>query len=221
MVMENGSQADKAYDALKQMVIERKLRPGDILAVPELAEQLEMSITPLRDAIRRLDAEGLLEVIPRRGTFVRNFTIEDMIIGYEAAEALEGMASYLVAEHVQRGEVLSEELDVLDQVMEAMEKHVAVTETTNWGVLDARFHDTLCVLSRNRHIWQNAQNVKTQLNCVLWFVTPLHVDRNNSNREHRKIMEAIRRGDPEEARRLTQNHKNNVRGILLRLLPTM
>ncbi len=216
--MESNSHADKAYEALRQMIIDRTLRPGASLAVPELAEQMRMSVTPLREAIRRLDAEGLLEVIPRRGTFVKNFTLEDLVIGYETAEAVEGMASYLVAELAQQGEIHAEELDALDALVDEMEQYMGESQAAEWGVLDSRFHADLCQLSRNRNIWQISQQIKNQMNCVLWFITPLYVDRNNSMREHRKILDAIRRGAADEARTLTQNHKNRVRGVLLKLL---
>ena len=69
------------------------------------------------------------------------------------------------------------------------------------------------------HIWQSYQMVRAQMDCVLWFITPLYVDRGNSTREHLGIIEAVQRGEKEMARVLSQKHRNHVRGVLCRLTP--
>ncbi len=217
--MDPKSHAEKAYEAIRTMIMNRTLRQGASLAVPELAEQFRMSVTPVRDAIRRLESEGLLEVVPRRGTFVRSFSVEDLIAGFEVAEAYEGMAAYLVAERVERGDGLQEEFDRLERLVSGMAEHLEPGEASLWASMDTDFHESLCLLSKNIHIWQSYQKVRAQMDCVLWFITPLHVDRSNSTREHRGILNAVRRGDKEEARKLGQKHRNNVRGVLRTLAP--
>ena len=201
------------------MIINRAVQQGASLAVSELAEQFEMSVTPVREAIRRLESEGLLEVVPRRGTFVRSFSVESLIAGFEVAEAYEGMASFLVAERVAAGDDLAGEIGRLDKLVADMAGLLDRTEASQWAALDTDFHESLCLLSDNVHIWQHYQKVRAQMNCVLWFITPLHVDRANSTREHRGILDAIRRGDKELARTLGQRHRNNVRGVLRTLAP--
>jgi len=215
--MDPNSHAEKAYEAIRTMIMNRTLRQGASLNVPELAERFEMSVTPVREAIRRLESEGLLEVVPRRGTFVRSFSVEDLIAGFEVAEAYEGMAAYLAAERVEQGETLSEDLNYLARLVSQMEQHLLPDDAGLWSALDTRFHDGLCLLSNNTHIWQSYQKIRAQMDCVLWFVTPLHVDRNNSTREHKSVLDAVRQGDKEMARMFSQNHRSNVRGILRKL----
>lgn len=217
--MDPNSHAEKAYEAIRKMIMDRALRQGASLAVQELAGQFDMSVTPVREAIRRLDSEGLLEVVPRRGTFVRSFSVEDLIAGFECAEAYEGMASYLVAERVERGDDLAGELASLMNLITDMERHLEQDKAALWGKLDTRFHDGLCLLSNNMHIWQSYQKIRAQMDCVLWFITPLHVDRGNSTREHKRILEAVIRADKEAARKLAQAHRNNVRKVLRSLAP--
>lgn len=217
--MDPNSHAEKAYEAIRTMIMNRTLRQGASLAVPELAEQFAMSVTPVREAIRRLETEGLLEVIPRRGTFVRSFSVEDLIAGFEVAEAYEGMAGYLVAERVEQGDDLTQEMDTLHELVEAMGQHLDQSEAALWANFDTKFHGTLCLLSRNVHLLQSYQKIRAQMDCVLWFVTPLHVDRNNSTNDHRCILSAVRRGDKEEARTASQRHRNTVRGVLRKLAP--
>lgn len=206
--------AEKAYEAIRSMIKNRVLRQGQSLAVPELAERFGMSVTPVREAIRRLESEGLLEVAPRKGTFVRSFSAEDLITGFEMAEALEGMAAFLAAERVAKGCDLVEALDRMEALVVTMAEHLERADAHAWAVRDTEFHESLCLLSNNAHIWQNYQKVRAQMDCVLWFVTPLYVDRANSTREHRGILDAVRRGDSELARILSQRHRNNVRSII-------
>lgn len=201
------------------MIRNRTLRQGASLAVAELAEKFSMSVTPVREAIRRLEAEGMLEVIPRRGTFVRSFSVEHLIAGFEVAEAYEGMAAFLAAERVEGGENLEQELDRLDRMVAKMAETLEQGEANQWAAMDTEFHETLCLLSKNIHIWHSYQQVRAQMDCVLWFITPLHVDRNNSTKEHKSILDAVRRGDKEEARILAQKHRSKVRGVLRRLAP--
>ncbi|GHU03611.1 GntR family transcriptional regulator [Betaproteobacteria bacterium] len=201
------------------MIMNRTLCQGASLNVPEIAERYEMSITPIREAIRRLESEGLLEVLPRRGTFVRSFSVEDLISAFEVAEAYEGMAAYLVAEQVEQGADLGESLEVLAGYVDQMAEHLEQDGASLWANLDARLHESLCQMSRNTHIWQSYQMVRAQMDCVLWFITPLHVDRNNSTQEHKSIVEAVLRGEKEMARILSQKHRSLVRGVLRSLAP--
>lgn len=218
--MDPNSHAEKAYDAIRKMIMDRTLRQGASLAVQDLAEQFEMSVTPVREAIRRLESEGLLEVASRRGTFVRSFTVEDLIAGFECAEAYEGMAAYLAAEQIERGDIPATDLEPLRDLITGMELHLDQSKAGLWGKLDTRFHDGLCLLSNNTHIWQSYQKIRAQMDCVLWFITPLHVDRGNSTREHKRILEAVSRGDKEKARMEAQAHRNNVRKVLRSLAPS-
>ncbi len=213
------SHAEKAYQTIRAMIMNRTLNQGASLNVAEIAEQCEMSVTPVREAVRRLVSEGLLEVLPRRGTFVRSFSAEDLISAFEVAEAYEGMAAYLVAERVRNGEDLSGDLDRLAGYVDELAMHLEPKDASLWAALDTKFHDTLCKLSKNTHIWQSYQMVRAQMDCVLWFITPLYVDRGNSAREHRSIIDAVRQGDMEAARALSQKHRNQVRSVLRGLSP--
>lgn len=211
-------QSAKAYAEILRMVTSREIQPGRPIAVPELAKQLSMSVTPVREAIRKLELEGLLEVVPRRGTFARNFELTDLIVGYELAESLEGMAAFLVAERIQDGALNARDLSPLTDLATAMEGCLSKNNATNWSKLDTEFHGAIIDLCGNKLLQANWRNVKTQMDCVLWFITPLHVDRNLSTREHKVIVKTLRSGDPGEARRISQAHKHRVRDTLVDLV---
>ena len=211
-------QAAKAYSEILRMILAHELRPGQLLGVQEIAERMSMSSTPVRDAIRKLETEDLLHVIPRRGTFVKSFELSDLVVGYEAAEALEGMAGYLVAEKVCQGSLMPGELDVLEDFVVRMQGLLGENDLPGWVELDSSFHGTILNLCGNKTIQTSWWNIKTQMDRVLWFITPMYVDRNNSTHEHGQIVAALKAGDCELTRKLSQKHKNRVRNTLCKLL---
>ena len=85
------------YEDLKKKIMKGEIRSGEFLFETQLAEAYGVSRTPVRQAIKLLDADGLLANIPRKGTYVKFLSAEDVISVYQAAEALEGMAVALLA----------------------------------------------------------------------------------------------------------------------------
>ena len=214
--------SDKAYETLRDRIVNGGLRPSSPLDIHRIATELEMSVTPVRDAIKRLEADGLVEVIPRSGTFVRHFTIQDLIRGYELVEALDGMAGYLLAERVNAGVVDGRELEaLLTPLVDAMEANLSREKARTWAELDGQFHQIIFDMSENTLIASSYYSVRDQMKSVLSFISPIHVDRANSVREHRLIVAAIAAGDSETARKLCQDHRNLVRQILKKLLQEM
>lgn len=212
--------SDKAYETLLERVISGGLRPSTPLDIHRIANELEMSVTPVRDAIKRLEADGLVEVIPRSGTFVRHFTIQDLIRGYELVEALEGMAGYLVAERVNAGIIDKAEIDaLLSPLIDQMEERLSLEQVREWAELDGRFHQSIFDMSENSLISNSFSSARNQMKSVLSFVSPMYVDRSNSVREHRMIVAALMDGDCERARKVCQDHRGLVRQILKKLLP--
>ncbi|MEO9340857.1 GntR family transcriptional regulator [Mesorhizobium sp. SB112] len=211
--------SDKAYESLLEQVISGGLRPSAPLDIHRIASELKMSVTPVRDAIKRLEADGLVEVIPRSGTFVRHFTIQDLIRGYELVEALDGMAGYLLAERVNAGVVDAGEVEaLLTSLVDEMEANLAQDQARKWAELDARFHQIIFDMCENSLIASSYYSIRNQMKSVLSFISPIYVDRANSVREHRAIITAITAGDCERARKICQDHRGLIRQILKKLL---
>src|ERR1700752_5274853 len=93
--------AEKAFDTLHTAIITGELRPGARLPIEELAALLGMSPMPIREAVRRLDAAGLVENIPHRGARVTELSVSDLAEVYEARLALEGLAIRRAAERIR------------------------------------------------------------------------------------------------------------------------
>jgi DNA-binding GntR family transcriptional regulator len=107
--------AEKAFETLHRAIVTGRLRPGERLPIIELADVLEMSAMPIREAVRRLDAEGLVENIPHRGARVTELSLEDLAEVYEARLALEPLALRRAAERFtpEHARVARERLEVL------------------------------------------------------------------------------------------------------------
>lgn len=210
--------ASKAYETLLDKIITGGLRPATPLDVHKLAAEMDMSITPVRDAIKKLETDGLIEVIPRSGSFVRHYTIEDLIKGYELVEGLDGMAGYLLAEKVSAGDIAGAEIDaLLTPLVDEMEQNLARDQVRKWAELDRQFHRIIFEMSDNALIANSFNSARNQMQSVLSFISPIHVDRANSVREHRLIIAAIAAGDCELARKYCQDHRHLIRQILKKL----
>jgi DNA-binding GntR family transcriptional regulator len=208
----------KAYDILLEKIITGGLRPAAPLDVHKLAADMDMSITPVRDAIKKLETDGLVEVIPRSGSFVRHYTIEDLIKGYELVEGLDGMAGYLLAEKVNAGEIEGAQIDaLLTPLVDEMEHNLSRDKVRNWADLDRQFHRIIFEMADNALIANSYNSARNQMQSVLSFISPIHVDRANSVREHRLIIAAIAAGDCDLARRYCQDHRHLIRQILKKL----
>lgn len=105
--MDHPNLSTRAYEVIKRKIVNGEITPGTKLQEDRLAEELGISRTPIREALSRLAQEGLVEIIPRRGTYVVEFSLFDIVHLLEIREALEGMAARLAATNIAR-ETLAE-----------------------------------------------------------------------------------------------------------------
>lgn len=208
------SSAQRVYDELKEMIAKQELLPGERIIETDIADRVGCSRTPVREAIRLLQEDGLVDIIPNRGSFLKKVTKMDVVRGFEVAEALEGMACYLVAERVKNGELSKNDFDALRECAEAMNQYLVSGQLKKWASADANFHVMLTDLCGNHYIIQERNRITEQINQVLWLVTPTDIDKEASNREHMDMLEIMQRGDMEEARRVGQIHRHRVRDVM-------
>ena len=216
--MKRNSSTQTAYEKLKEMIADQELLPGEQIVETVVAGMLGCSRTPVREAIRMLPDEGLVDMIPKLGAFLKKVTKTDVIMAFEVTEAIEGMVCYLAAERVNNGELYDEDFEKLNHCLEEMEQCIREERVKDWAVLDDHFHVLLVELSGNDMLMQERKRTVDQINQVLWFVTPSSIDKALSNREHKEIVEAIRAGDLSLSRERAQAHRHRVREELKRML---
>lgn len=205
---------DRAYSSLKQRILENHYRPGFQALESEIAEDLGVSRTPVREALKQLQYEGLVELIPRRGFRVVPVVAEDMKEIYEVLTALESMASELLA---RRG-VSDEEIEPLVTATDAMEAALKKDDLEGWALADERYHAHLIELCGNQRLINMARTVRDQGHRARMITLRLRSRPDASTKEHREVLDAIRRGDWQTARELHHRHRMRASEELTELL---
>lgn len=203
--------SEKAYEYLKEQIFDQALLPGSPINEAQIAAELGMSRTPVRDAIKRLEMEGLVEVLPRRGTFIKHLTANELIMYYEVSEGLEGVLAFNVAQRVKNGQLDKSELLPVKKHVDDMDYYYAVNQPKEWVHADESFHAQLYQYCDNPILVEYLSRVRCQFNCVSWFITPKYVNRKLSNEEHRELYESIVAGEPEKAREIAQRQRARIR----------
>jgi len=196
-----GTTADAVYRALRHGIVHGDLAPGERLRSDALATELNVSRTPVREALRKLEAEGLVAHAGSR-LVVRAFTEQDLTELFYVREALEGMAARLAAENATPAEIVT--------IRELLEDMDAVRQRKDVGVfrrLTAEFHQLVCRASHNDRLLQLSQSL---LDHVRQFRTSTLYREGRlaeALNEHRKLLAAIEARDGESAERLAREHR--------------
>ena len=196
----------QVYEILREMVGNM-----DIYSTPEpprlderkLADELGVSRTPVREALIRLEKEGLVEIIPRRGMRVVPISTEDMREIYEVITCLEAKA----AERLASRKPSAEELAPMIEAQEAMEDALDRGDLDAWAAADERFHRHLLELSGNRRLAQMAFAVFGQIHRARMVTLRMRPLSRQSNKDHRALIEAALAGDAETAYRVHYEHR--------------
>nr|WP_255616954.1 GntR family transcriptional regulator [Aurantimonas sp. VKM B-3413] len=205
---------DRAYHELKFRILEGRLPPGTTLLEAEVASLLGLSRTPVREALIRLEEEGLVNVRPRHGITVKAQSLDDLSEIYEVFSTLEVKAAALLA---RRG-LNSEESERLASLMSQMERATKRDDIAGWSQLDDAFHAELVALCGNARLQATLRQYWDQQYRARLAIVPLRQRPTQSDEEHRAIVAAIESGDPVEAARLHQRHRDRTDTAALDLL---
>lgn len=210
------SLVDAAYTQLKRDILQNIFPPGFQATEVEMASRLDMSRTPVREALMRLQSEGLIEVVPRRGLTVLPIYPADLREIYELLCCLEASAAELMAR--RRLPADAPELAELDDANERMAAALARHDIYTWAAMDERFHRLLVEHCGNGRIARVVSNVWDQSHRARLLTAPLRPPPTESFKEHRAVIEAIRRGDDRVAYELHRAHRYRGMTLILKLL---
>ncbi len=196
--------ADQAYEAIKNAIIGLDLKPGDAIVEDDLAEQIGISKTPVRQALARLEREGLVVRIPYKATYVADLDPADASDILELRAVLEGLAARSVVDVVDDGM-----LDRAEELLDAYDAAVLEGDLATAGRLGEEFHRLVSGASANRHVATMLETLNLQLE-RLRAMSGHHQDRaERSGREHRAILAALRDRDPEAVEQAFRNHRGS------------
>ncbi len=191
--------SDSVYERVKSMAITYGIRPGERINEVELARRLNVSRTPLREALNRLVTEGFLTTQLNKGFFARRLDAEDLFNLYEYRSAIETAVVTLACERATMAE-----LDALEKFVRASKDVKDDLLATNLLKLDEEFHTRLARTAHNEEFVRALQGVNARIHFVRWI--DMQSRRRYTQNEHLQIVEALRKRDVACAVRLVREH---------------
>lgn len=204
------SLTEKAYAVLRNRIITGAMPPGMEVSEPELAEQLEVSKTPVREALARLCVEGFMEAFPRRGYRVTPVTVKDMSDLFAVRGMLEGTAAALAAKNLT-----DDELDALDRLADVT--YVIGEEVSTKTFVDSNqeFHSAIARGSRNPRLYALVMSHLEECARLFYMGARVRDINPETNDDHHRIVAMLRARDPEGARDAILTHNENTRAGIL------
>ena len=195
---------------IRQAITDGIFSPGERLMEIQLADEMGVSRTPVREAIRKLELEGFVVMIPRRGTYVADISIKDINEVYEIRTSLDVLAAGLAAERIN-----DEELETLQRLMVEIGQHIEDGNIEQIVELDTAFHDVLYQASRNERLRNIINNLREQITVIRGRSMMYPGRILNTMDEHKELVESVAARDVERAQNAARTHLENAEHTLL------
>lgn len=195
---------DVVFNTLRQAILRGELKPGERLMEIQLANKLGVSRTPVREAIRKLELEGLVLMIPRKGAEVADISEKSLKDVLEVREALEELAARLACDKITK-----EGINRLKEAAQDFRSALKSNDITQMAEADVRFHDVICNATENQKLGQLLNNLREQMyRYRIEYLKDQHVYEKLLS-EHEEIIRHIEKGEKDEAARVVSRHIEN------------
>lgn len=201
---------EQVAQRLRPMLVEGRIAPGAKLNERELSELLKVSRTPLREAIKMLAAEGLVELLPNRGAIAVSLTEEDVRHTFEVMAGLEGQAGELAAQRITPEELA----EIQAMQFEMMAAFTRRDLSTYYGI-NARIHRAISAAAKNPVLSQVYEQVNARLQALRFRSNQDGEKWKRAVKEHEKMIEALATHDGAAMREILQQHLRNKRDVVL------
>ena len=198
---------DQIYTILKKSIILRQIRPGEKINEEKIAKTLSVSRTPIRETLLRLEHEGIVKIIPRRGAFVVSQSKSEVIETLQVREVLEGLVARIATENMddRHLERLKDSLNRISASRHDKDRLLKYTPA------DVEFHGLLLQACNNNLLKNMMEIVNAHLQMVRLRTVLLPGRPEQTVKEHYRILEAIEKGDASAAERQMRRHVESVR----------
>ena len=192
---------DVVFNTLRQAILKGELAPGERLMEIQLAQKLGVSRTPIREAIRKLELEGLVLMIPRRGAEVARISEKSLKDVLEVRRSLEELAIELACQRMTE-----EDMQALEEAQKAFKAAIDQGDAMKIAETDEAYHDVIYHSTRNKRLVQILNNLREQMYRYRLEYLKDTQSHGRLVEEHQKIVNAIIEKNKEEAVRLIQEH---------------
>ncbi|XVG95719.1 GntR family transcriptional regulator [Eubacteriales bacterium KG127] len=202
---------ESVYSKIKKKILVGDMKPGTRIVEANLAESLGVSRTPVREAIRQLEKEGMVTVIePRRGCYISNVSVKDMVDILEVREELDALAASLAA-----GRASEEEIQEMEKVSGLYREAIYENDTENIIKFDEMFHKMIVAASGNKSLIAVSKTIQDMALRFRYIYYDNFSRYENMPFEHRHILEAIRGGDREKAKEIAKDHVEKLKKFVI------
>jgi len=199
----------RVYLCLRQRIVEMSMLPGERVVERDIAEEFGTSRTPVHEAVQRLADEGLIEVVPRSGTFVARIPLDALDEANLVRHALE--TAIIEKAAINAGPECAPSLRA---ILEEQAVAIAANDFHAFHRTDEKFHATLAEMSGYPGVWPIIQQAKTQMDRYRQLTLPMEGRMAGVLEEHRAVVEAIEARDPARARAAMLEHLDHVMPVL-------
>lgn len=203
---------ERIFRQLRQDILNGKYKPGDSLVELKLAEELGVSRTPVREAIRQLELEGLVVSIPNKGVIVEGISKQDIEDIYAIRELLEGLAARWAIQRIDE-----EQLKELEDICELMEFYTEKGDLEHVGELNSRFHEIIFEATKSKPLKQILSDFQYYVESIRLASLKTPGRALQSLREHKEIVKAFKNKDVAAGENALVEHIRNSRKNVKRL----
>lgn len=201
------------FNTLREAIIVGELKPGERLMEVQLADKMGVSRTPVREAIRKLELEGLVEMLPRKGAHVADLSVKDIMDVLEVRSTLDGLASSLSA-----ARITDEEIKELKHIHTQFVNYVEKDNMQGLIKKDVEFHDIIYRSSRNDKLIQISSNLREQVQRFRVIYIKDYSSSRELIKEHNEICDAITRRDSDAAMNCAHKHIKNQEETIIKAI---
>ena len=216
-VLERPNLRDHIHEILKKEIILRRIKPGEKINEEELAQSLRVSRTPIRETLLRLEHEGIVEIIPRRGAFVVSQSKQKVKDILQVREVLEGLVARLATENMDER--------ILNRLRNSLRKISSIKSDEDmllkYPAADVEFHALLLEACKNDVLINMMEIVNSHLQVIRLRTVVLPGRAKQTVKEHYKILEAIEKRDALSAESMMRKHVESVRKDALKNIDLM
>ena len=198
------------YEELKKEILTGRIAPGTRMMEVELADEMGVSRTPIREAIRKLEKEGLVTIEPRKGAYASMISTEDMVEILEVRQDLEGLAAYFAANRMQPAQ-----LEELKTVSEHYNEAVTSGSMEDMIKYDTRFHRIIVDSCHNKILVQMIEQLQELVLRFRYIYYDNFKRAENMPEEHAAILGAIEKNSPDEAREAADVHIDRLKKLVI------